>query len=90
MGVSLIMKVRTGDRAYAYPRNITPGWRSQCALLLRERFGEAPHRLDREDCHTIEEWATGASVYTSDSENVWKTIAQAIADYGGVEIEAEY
>jgi hypothetical protein len=90
MGVSLIMKVRTGHHVYADPQDITPGWRSQCALVLRERFGEAPHRLDREDAPLLEEWARGASVYTSDEKNVWKLIAQAIHNHGGVEIEAEY
>jgi hypothetical protein len=61
-----------------------------CATILRDRFGEAPHRLDREDNNIIEEWATGARVYTSEDTNVWLVIAQAIDDYGGVEIEAEY
>lgn len=90
MGVSLTMKVRTGHHTYGHPKDITPGWRSRCAQVLRERFGEAPHRLDSEDMHTIEEWALGASVYTADEDNVWREIAQAIGDYGGVEIEAEY
>jgi hypothetical protein len=89
MGVSLIMKVRTGH-TYGQPQDITPGWRSQCALVLRERFGDAPHRLDAQDLHTIEEWAIGASVYTSDEENVWKRVAAAISAHGGVEIDAEY
>ncbi len=90
MGVSLIMKVRTCHRVYSHPVNITPGLRSRCAQILRERFGKAPHRLDREDLEIIEAWAQGASVCTSDEENVWKKIAQALNEHGGVEIEAEY
>ena len=90
MGVSLIMKVRTGHRVYGHPVDITPGWRARCAQILRERFGEAPHRLDRENVNLIEVMAEGASVYTSDEENVWLTIATAINTHGGVEIEAEY
>ena len=90
MGVSLIMKVRTGHRCYARPVNITPGWRSRCEQVLRERFGEPPHRLDQDDMPIIEALADGASVYTSDDDNVWRTIARALDEHHGVEIEAEY
>jgi hypothetical protein len=90
MGVSLIMKVRTAHHVYTNPVNITPGLRSRCAQILRGRFGDPPYRLDREDSYLIEALSEGASVYTSDEENVWKKIAVAIGDYGGVEIDAEY
>jgi hypothetical protein len=58
--------------------------------VLANSFGEAPHRLDRNDLALIEAYARGASVYTSDDDNVWQLIAAAIANHGGVEIEVEY
>jgi hypothetical protein len=90
MGVSLTMKVRVARGVFAHPVNITPGWRSRCVTILTERFGPPPYRLDREDQDLIETLAQGASVYTDDKDNVWKKIAEALNEFGGVEIEAEY
>jgi hypothetical protein len=90
MGVSISMRPGTVGRSLGVLVNITPGWRSQAASVLRNRFSGFPMELTAvQDLSMVQAMGDGASVYTRDEENIWKIIAEAMVEHGVVTLIAE-
>ena len=90
MGVSISMRPGSIARSKGDLVSITPGWRSQAAKVMREHFGEFPLELHTDDISTLRKMEAGASLYTHDPENFWKTLADAVCDNDVVTVVAEY
>ena len=91
MGVSILMMPGPIGRNFGKQVNITPGLRSQAASVLREVWGEAPFTLVADhDLDIVERLEAGASMYTSDKENMWRTIRLALEDHGAISIIMQY
>lgn len=91
MGVSIQMRPGSIARSMGDLVNITPGWRSQAASVMRDMFSDFPLELHAtSDLQTLQHMAKGASVYTSDKENMWRILADAVIEYGVVTVVAEY
>lgn len=90
MGVSISMRPGSVMRSMGGIQDITPGWRSQAAKVLRDYFGDFPMEIHAADLELLRRMEAAASVYTSDEENIWKKIADEICDYSVVTLTAEY
>lgn len=91
MGVSILMTPGLPGRNFGKQVDITPDMRSRAADVLRNRFGNSPMMLtavyDLEYMRALE---AGASIYTSEEDNIWHKIAEALGEHGSVTIVLEY
>ena len=90
MGVSISMRPGTIMRSKGGPIDITPGWRSQAAMILQERYGQCPCEINADDLYELEWAARASSVHSSDSENFWKKIVDAVREHHSVVIDTQY
>lgn len=91
MGVSILMTPGIVGRNFGKQVDITPGWRSKAAEVLRDHWGDTPMQLlASHDLSTLQLLAAGASVYSSDEANIWIKIAAALDEHNTVTIVLEY
>ena len=92
MGVAIMMTPGPAGRNFGKQINITPGWRSRAATIIRDRFGPSPCVIV-DNCNDVEllrTLADGERLHVSDAENFWKKVADAVEEHGAVTIVMEY
>ena len=90
MGVSILMRPGTIMRSKGDPVNITQGFRSRAASVIRGYFGESPCEIDRDHLDTLRKLEAGASIYTNEGDNIWAKIGAAVHEHDCVVIVMEY
>lgn len=90
MGVSIVMRPGTIMRSKGKPEDITPGFRSAAASVLRDMFGETPFEVNRDDLERLTWMRRACTVYTLDEPNFWGRIEQAVEAFDSVVIDFSY